>query len=146
MTEFLVAALLLIGSLFMLLGAVGILRMPDVYMRIGTATKASTLGLVCILLAVAVHFGELKMGTRAIATMVFIFLTAPVAAHMIGRAAYAIGVPLWDRTIVDEMHGQPARPLPQAFVAVAGQPAEEPADRVHQPSPVSRSGSRVCRS
>lgn len=105
MIEILVILLLLIGSLFMLLAAVGILRMPDLYMRIGTSTKASTLGLVCILTAVAVHFAEMGMATRAIATVIFVLLTAPVAAHMIGRAAYVVGVPLWDRTIVDELHG-----------------------------------------
>jgi len=104
MIELFAPSLLLLGSLFMLLAAVGILRIPDLYMRIGTSTKASTLGLICILTAVAVHFGEMGIGTRAIAAAVFVFLTAPVAAHMIGRAAYVTGVPLWDRTIVDELH------------------------------------------
>jgi multicomponent Na+:H+ antiporter subunit G len=106
MTEILVSVLLLTGGLFMLLAAVGIVRMPDLYMRIGTSTKASTLGLTCILTAVAVHFAEMAMSTRAIAAVVFVFLTAPIAAHMIGRAAYVVGVPLWERTIVDELRGR----------------------------------------
>lgn len=114
MIDLLVSALLLLGSLLMLLAAVGMLRMPDLYMRMASATKASTLGLVCILTAVAVHFGDVAIGTRVVATVVFVLLTAPVAAHMIGRAAYVVGVPLWDRTIVDELHGryegQPIQP------------------------------------
>jgi multicomponent Na+:H+ antiporter subunit G len=105
MTEILVPLLLLIGSAFMLLAAVGVLRMPDLYMRIGTSTKAATLGLICILIAVVAHFWEIGIGARAIATIFLVLLTAPVAAHMIGRAAYVVGVPLWDRTIVDELHG-----------------------------------------
>lgn len=106
MIEFFVSSLLLAGSLFMLLAAIGILRMPDLYMRMGTSTKASTLGLVCILTAVALHFMEIGVGARALATVFFVFLTAPVAAHMIGRAAYVVGVPLWNRTVVDELHGR----------------------------------------
>ncbi|NLS95002.1 MAG: monovalent cation/H(+) antiporter subunit G [Planctomycetaceae bacterium] len=106
MTEVLVAVLLLIGSLLMLLAGVGILRMPDLYMRLGTSTKASTLGLACILTAVAVHFAQMGVSTRAIAAVVFIFLTAPIAAHMIGRAAYVVGVSMWDRTVFDELQGR----------------------------------------
>ncbi len=111
MTEVLVAVLLLIGSLLMLLAGVGILRMPDLYMRLGTSTKASTLGLACILTAVAVHFAQMGVGTRAIAAVVFIFLTAPIAAHMIGRAAYVVGVSMWDRTVLDELQGR-RKPIP----------------------------------
>lgn len=117
MIDILVALLILIGSAFILLAAVGILRMPDLYMRMATSTKASTLGLVCILTAVAVHFGEIGIGTRAIVAVVFVLLTAPVAAHMIGRAAYVVGVPLWNQTVIDELrdqHGQrPPREVSQ---------------------------------
>jgi monovalent cation:H+ antiporter-2, CPA2 family len=54
---------------------------------------------------VAVHFGELGVATRAVATVIFVFLTAPVAAHMIARASYFVGVPLWEGTIIDELRG-----------------------------------------
>ena len=105
MNEILSSALLLIGATFALLAGVGILRMPDLFMRMQASTKASTLGIGCILGAVAVHFGELAITTRALATMLFVFLTAPVAAHMIARAAYFVGVPLWEGTIIDELRG-----------------------------------------
>ena len=106
MNEILSSVLMLIGATFALLAGAGVLRMPDLFTRMQAATKASTLGIGCIILAVAVHFGELGITTRALATVIFVFLTAPVAAHMIARAAYFVGVPLWDQTIIDELHGQ----------------------------------------
>ena len=96
----------MIGATFALLAAAGVVRMPDLFTRIQAATKASTLGIGCIVVAVAVHFGELGITTRALAIIVFVFLTAPVAAHMIARAAYFVGVPLWEETVIDELHGQ----------------------------------------
>lgn len=102
MNELVTAALLIAGGCFMLLAGVGVLRMPDVYMRIAAASKAGTLGQGCLLLAVAVHFGELSVATRALLVAAFVFLTAPVAAHMIAHAAYVVGVPLWTGTIADE--------------------------------------------
>ena len=96
---------LLIGAFFMLLAAIGLLRMPDLFLRMSAATKASTLGTGFILLAAALYFDELGAVSRALATVVFIFLTAPVAAHRIGRAAYFDGVPLWQGTKRDDLGG-----------------------------------------
>jgi CPA2 family monovalent cation:H+ antiporter-2 len=105
MTEALSSGLMITGAAFALLAGTGVLRMPDLFMRMQAATKASTLGIGCIALAVAVHFGELGIATRAVATIIFVFLTAPVAAHMIARASYFVGVPLWEGTIIDELRG-----------------------------------------
>jgi len=58
------------------------------------------------MLSVALHFGELGVVTRALLAIAFFFLTAPVAAHMIGRAAYFVGVPLWEGTLRDELRGR----------------------------------------
>jgi CPA2 family monovalent cation:H+ antiporter-2 len=96
---------MILGAVFGVLASAGVVRMPDLFMRMQAATKASTLGIGCIVLAVAVHFGELGITTRALATIVFVFLTAPVAAHMIARASYFVGVPLWEGTIIDELRG-----------------------------------------
>lgn len=104
--ELLVAALLLAGSLLMLLAAVGLFSLPDVYTRLSATSKASTLGAACLLLAGAMHFHELGVSARAVATIVFLFLTAPVAAHMIGRAAYVTRVALWKGTRCDELAGR----------------------------------------
>jgi multicomponent Na+:H+ antiporter subunit G len=106
MNEVISTVLLLVGAAFLLLAAIGVLRMPDVFMRMSAATKAATLGAGCMLLAVAVHFPSIGVTTRALATIVFFLLTAPVAAHMIGRAAYFVGVPLWQGTIRDELRGR----------------------------------------
>ena len=97
------AILMMIGTAFVLVAGVGILRMPDLYMRISATTKATTLGVGCIVAAAAVHFGEAGVTSRAAAIIAFVLLTSPVAAHMIGRAAYFAGVPLWDRTVRDEL-------------------------------------------
>jgi multicomponent Na+:H+ antiporter subunit G len=106
MIEVVCAVLLITGALFLLLAAIGIMRMPDLLMRMQTATKASTLGVGCVLLAAAVYFQDFGVAMRALLVIVFFFITAPVAAHMIGRAAYFVGVPLWERTIIDELHGR----------------------------------------
>lgn len=103
MSEQISAALLVVGGLFMLLAGLGVLRLPDLFMRLQAATKASTLGAGCLLLGVAVHFQDLGVATRAILVIGFFFLTAPVGAHMIARAGYAVGVPLWEGTVTDEL-------------------------------------------
>ncbi len=106
MNEILSSTLLIIGAIFALLAGAGVVRMPDLFTRMQAATKASTLGIGCIVVAVAIHFGELAITTRALAIVIFVFLTAPVAAHMIARASYFVGVPLWEGTIIDELRGQ----------------------------------------
>jgi multicomponent Na+:H+ antiporter subunit G len=106
MSEWVMNALLLLGASFLLLAGVGVLRMPDVFMRMSAATKAATLGIACMLLAVAVHFPGVGITARAVAAIVFFLLTAPVAAHMIGRAAYFVGVPMWEKTVRDELRGR----------------------------------------
>ena len=120
MSEQVSAALLVAGAFFMLLAGLGMLRLPDLFMRLQAATKAATLGLGCMLLAVAIHFQDLAVTTRALLVIAFVFITAPVAAHMIARAAYAVGVPLWEGTITDEMRQNAARETP----ATTGVPTE----------------------
>lgn len=92
------------GAVFVAVAALGVLRMPELYARMHSSTKAGTLGLGLILLSVAIHFESLGIGARALATMMFVALTAPVSAHVVGRAAYYIGVPLWKGTLVDEIN------------------------------------------
>jgi multicomponent Na+:H+ antiporter subunit G len=99
--------LLLLGAIFMLLAAIGLARMPDVLMRLHSTTKSNTLGVGLIMLGIALRFYETDstIAVRALAIVIFMFSTAPVAAHMIGRAAYLSGVPLWEGTLSDEMRG-----------------------------------------
>jgi multicomponent Na+:H+ antiporter subunit G len=106
MIEIIVIALLAFGSALMLLAGVGIMRMPDLFTRMHVATKSATLGVGCILLGVAVFFGDLAVFTRALLVILFFFLTAPVGAHLLGRAGYIVGTPLWDGTKWDELKGK----------------------------------------
>jgi multicomponent Na+:H+ antiporter subunit G len=106
------AALLLVGAAFVLLAAVGVVRMPDVFTRMQAATKAASLGAICLLLGASVFFGQLDVTVRAVLIVGFVFLTAPVSAHMVARAAYAAGVPLWEGTHVDELSQRTGRPVP----------------------------------
>lgn len=104
--DWLVALLLLIGSFFMLVGTIGLLRMPDLAMRMHATTKAGAFGAGLMLLAVAFFFGEIGVTARVFATITFIVLTAPVAAHVIGRAAYIDGIPLWSKSLYDQLKGR----------------------------------------
>lgn len=106
MNEPIASGLLLVGGWFMLLAGIAIIRMPDVYMRMSATAKAGTLGVGCLLLGMVIYFGEPGIALRGVAVLVFGFLTAPVAAHMIARAAYVTGVPLWEGSWIDELSGK----------------------------------------
>ena len=112
MSQWLLAALILVGTAASFLAAVGILRMPDLYMRVQVATKATTLGVSCLVVAAAFTFTDRSMVTNAILIVAFLFLTAPVAGHMIGRSAYASGIPLWEHSVVDELRTATNKPAP----------------------------------
>lgn len=103
-TEIIIAVLLLGGAFFVLVASVGVIRLPDLLMKMHASTKAGTLGAGLILLSVAFVFNEISVITRVIATILFLLITAPIAAHMIGRAGYYTGIKLWKGTIVDEFH------------------------------------------
>ena len=103
MSALIAATLMLVGTLFCLVAAVGMLRLPDTLIRMHAATKAGTLGAGFILAAQAVAAGELGTTLKVIAVIVFLLLTAPVAAHLIGRAAYHRGIQLYKGTWIDEL-------------------------------------------
>ncbi len=102
--ELLVALLLLIGVLFMLIAAIGLVRMPDLFLRASASSKGATLGVAALMMAGALHFDDLSITSRAVAVIIFMMLTAPVAAHMIGRTAYHAGVPFWANTYLSDTH------------------------------------------
>lgn len=103
MRAYIVAVMMLCGATFMLIAALGLVRMPDLFTRMHATSKAGSLGAGLILLAVAIHYGDLGISARALATLAFILLTAPIAAHVIGRVAYFVGVPFWEGTLLDEL-------------------------------------------
>jgi multicomponent Na+:H+ antiporter subunit G len=95
--------LTLIGAFFMFVAALGVYRMPDLYMRLHANTKSATFGVGFLLLGAVAHFWDFGISARALAIMIFLFATAPVAAHMIGRAAYIAKAPLWEGTLSDDL-------------------------------------------
>lgn len=101
-----VAGLLVLGAFMMFLTGLGIYRMPDVFTRMHAATKASSLGVALLLLAAILVFRDPMVLTKSIVTILFIFLTAPVAAHLLGRAAYVRRTALWQHSVVDEARGK----------------------------------------
>ena len=94
MIEILVSVLLLVGAAFMVLAAIGVLRLPDLPTRMHATTKAGALGAMMTMGGVAFYFGDSTVAARAVAIVIFIFLTAPIAAHVIGRAGYFTGTNL----------------------------------------------------
>ncbi len=80
----------------------GLLRLPDVYNRLHATTKIGTLGAFGVMLSIVAKVGFSPMGVKAMTVGLFLLLTAPVAAHMIGRAAHRHGVGLCKESILDE--------------------------------------------
>ena len=103
MKDIFIAFFSTIGSLAILFASIGILRMPDFYLRLSVTVKAATLGVGFLLASAAIAFPDVSVTTKAMAIAFFLVLTAPVAAHMIGRTAYHTGIRTWKGTIMDEL-------------------------------------------
>ena len=88
----LTVALIVVGSTFLLVGTIGLLRLPNVYNRMHATSKAATLGTTSIFLAGFVHFGPQGAGLVSLVGIVFLYITVPTGAHMISRAARKMGV------------------------------------------------------
>lgn len=106
MIHLLSMGLLLIGALFMCVSALGVVRMPDTFLRLHCSTKAATVGVGCVMVGAALHFGGIAAWARALEVVVFLCVTAPVAGHIIGRAAHRSGAPLWSGTVSDALRKQ----------------------------------------
>ena len=98
----LAAVFLLAGLFFMFVGALGIVRLPDTFLRLHAASKCSTLGLIGLLLAAVFHLGTGDIAAKSLATLVFAFVATPVGSHLLAKAALRAGTPTWDRTLGDE--------------------------------------------
>lgn len=111
--------LAIIGSVFILIASIGVVRMPDLLLRLQVTSKASVIGFTCILLAVALHFASTEVTLRVALIICFIVLTIPVATHMLARAGYTSNVQLSAETIINELAGQYD---PQAHVLAGEEP------------------------
>ncbi|QBP40560.1 monovalent cation/H(+) antiporter subunit G [Paenisporosarcina antarctica] len=94
-----------LGVVFILVTAIGLIRLPDIYCRTHAASKSATLGVMFILLGVFLHFWLIEgiVNTRIILGIVFLLITGPVGGHVIGRSAYLSGVKMWDQSVRDEL-------------------------------------------
>lgn len=98
-----VIGLCAVGFFFSITGAIGIVRMPDVYTRIQCSSKTITMGALPFLIALAVYEGPLTTyGSRALIVGVLLLIVNPAASHAVARAAYKTGVPMWHGSVVDE--------------------------------------------
>lgn len=101
--EVIAAALMLTGSALALVAAVGLFRMPDAYSRVHVATKPATLAVVCTVGAALLRVPGLAPTTKLVLAVILQFWTAPVASHMLGRAAHAAGLRPDDPWVIDEL-------------------------------------------
>ncbi|WP_297487870.1 monovalent cation/H(+) antiporter subunit G [Thermococcus sp.] len=99
-------ALVLIGTFFYFLSALGLIRMPDVYNRMQTSTKSATLGSLGVIIGTglwAVGMGHsVAWIVQTVVVATFILLTNPISAHALIRGAYRSGIPLWNGSVVDK--------------------------------------------
>lgn len=106
MTDIIVGIFAFLGTVFVFFAAVGMIRMPDTYLRISVTTKAATLGIGLLMLAGAIHSNEIAITAKVLAIILFILLTAPVSAHLLGRTSYYSGVKLWKNSVMDDLEGK----------------------------------------
>ncbi len=109
MREGIVIALAAIGGFFSLTGAVGMLRMPDVYCRIQCSSMTITMGALPLLVALVVGEGPVSSyGSRALLVAALLLIVNPAASHALARAAYKTGVPMWPGAVADQVRDQVA--------------------------------------
>lgn len=104
-SELLPVSLILIGTIFSFLSAIGLIRLPDVYTRSHAASKSATLGVLFTLVGTFLFFllEEGYFSIRLFLGIFFVFLTAPVAAHVILRSAYRANVELAEQSVQDDL-------------------------------------------
>jgi multicomponent Na+:H+ antiporter subunit G len=104
----LIVLCVLTGVFFIFVGSLGVVRLPDFYSRVHAPTKAATLGLFFLLIAISISQPEPMVITKALLALLFIGATAPVGAHILARAAYRNGVAPMEGTLFDE-YAEPVR-------------------------------------
>jgi len=91
-----------IGVIFNFFGCLGLIRFPDVYNRLQSATKCVTLGTCSILLGVLVRYGFTEVGVKALVAIPLLFFAATVGAHALVRGSYLAGIKLGDKSVKDD--------------------------------------------
>ncbi len=91
------------GAFFAFVAALGVVRLPDFYCRMHAATKAGAFGGTLLVLAAMIQFGNPWVVFEGILIICFFYFTTPVAAHLLGRSAYRLKTPAWEKTKIDEL-------------------------------------------
>jgi multicomponent Na+:H+ antiporter subunit G len=86
MKELIASLLMLLGSLFILIAAIGLVRFNDLYSRMHATTKSTSLGIFLILVGASLFFGTFSVAFKSLLIILFIYLTAPLAAHSIAKS------------------------------------------------------------
>jgi multicomponent Na+:H+ antiporter subunit G len=97
--------LYLIGLFFNLTAVVGIIRMPDLYCRLHSSSKNTTLGSLLIIFGLALRqfqAGQAPAGLKVLLIFLLLLVVTPIGSHALARAAYKFGVPLWENSVVDQ--------------------------------------------
>ncbi|MBS2970323.1 monovalent cation/H(+) antiporter subunit G [Metabacillus sp. KIGAM252] len=104
-SEWIIGTLILLGALLCLIASIGVLRLPDVYTRNHAASKGATLGVMSLLLGVFLYFLLIQghFNSRVLLGIVFVFITSPVAGHLIMRAAFNTKIPLWENSVQNDL-------------------------------------------
>ncbi len=105
MNEYIGLGFVVLGVFYDLLACLGLVRMPDVYTRLQTSTKAVTVGTVCILIGAAIYAGPGPLAAKAFLCLIFVLLTNPASAHVIARAAHSSGIRV-ERVTADGLLGR----------------------------------------
>ncbi len=94
-----------VGLIFIIVTAIGLYRLPDLYTRAHAASKSATLGVMCILIGVFFHFWLIEghFNARILLGVLFIFITGPVGGHIMSRSSYIAGVKPWKGTVHDDL-------------------------------------------
>jgi multicomponent Na+:H+ antiporter subunit G len=121
-TEIIAAILMLLGTVIMILGSLGVLRFGDVFLRMHAATKSGTLGIGFLLVGVALYFGEALITIKLAVLTAIYFLTSPIGAQVLAHAAHSAKIPLVKETWIDEL----------ADIHYAGEEHDHTGDPQHQ--------------
>ena len=111
MTDILATSLIAIGVLFDIFGCIGLLRLPDVYNRIQSSTKCVTVGTCFILAGSLVELDSIPGAIKGALCIVFILISSATAAHALALAAHRSGIPLWERSVVNEYEAESLKPI-----------------------------------
>jgi len=103
MIEWLVFVFLILGALFILISAIGILRLPDLYMRMHASTKTTSLGIFLLLVGALLAMPDFSTIIKGILVVLFTFLTSPLGAHTVSKAGHLLKVGKAENYIKDDL-------------------------------------------